>query len=99
MLNYYLTGCAILIAICCFLCLFRAIKGPRFTDRMVMVNAITTMVIAIIVILAARLKESYLIDVAIVYALLGFLSNAVLCRIAAFRVYGKKLHKDDGEDI
>ena len=99
MLKYYLTACAFVIGICCFACLFRAIKGPRFTDRMVMVNAITTMVVAVIVVLAARLKESYLIDVAMVYALLGFLSNAVLCRIAAFRVYGKKLHKDDDEDI
>ena len=99
MLKYYLTACVFVIGVCCFACLFKAIRGPRFTDRMVMVNAITTMVVAVIVILAARLEESYLIDVAVVYALLGFLSNAVLCRIAAFRVYGKKLHKDDGESI
>ena len=63
----------------------------------VMSNAISTMVIVFIVLLAAYLNENFLLDIAAVYAMLGFLSVAVICRIAAFRVYGKKLHENDDD--
>lgn len=93
--NYFLFGCMAVLVVLCLLCLFRCIIGPRFTDRLVMVNAMSTMVIVFIALLAVYLKEFYLLDVAAIYAMLGFLSVAVLCRIAAFRVYGKKLHEEE----
>lgn len=96
--NAFLLFCMGVLLILCFLCLFRAIRGPRFTDRLVMVNAISTMIIVFIVLLSVYLGENYLLDVGIVYAILGFLSVAVLCRIASFRVYGKKLHEADEEE-
>ena len=96
----FLLACMGVIVLLMLLCLYRAVRGPRFTDRIVMVNAISTMVIVLIVLLAVYLKEGFLLDVGAVYAMLGFLSVAVICRIAAFRVYGKKLHEgDDEEDI
>ena len=96
--NGFLFACIGVLVVLMLLCLFRAVKGPRFTDRIVMSNAISTMVIVMIVLLAVYFEENYLLDVAAVYGLLGFLSVAVICRIAAFRVYGKKLHEDDKEE-
>ena len=93
--NYFLFTCMGILVILFLLCLFRCIRGPRFTDRLVMVNAITTMVIVFIALLAVYFNEHYLLDVGAIYAMLGFLSVAVICRIAAFRVYGKKLHEAD----
>ena len=94
----FLRVCMGIIVLLMLLCLYRAVRGPRFTDRIVMVNAISTMVIVLIVLLAVYLNEGFLLDVGAVYAILGFLSVAVICRIAAFRVYGKKLHEADGEE-
>lgn len=95
----FLLTCMGVLVVLMLLCLWRAIRGPRFTDRIVMCNAISTMVIVLIVLIAVYLREGYLLDVAAVYSMLGFLSVAVICRIAAFRVYGKKLHEGDIEEV
>lgn len=60
--------------------LIRVILGPKFTDRIVAVNCISTLVIAIICVLSILLKEDFLIDVALIYALLGFVANVLLTR-------------------
>lgn len=62
-------------------CLFRAIQGPYIADRIVSINMICTMTIAMICILAMMLGEGYLADVALIYALLGFLAVVVLCKV------------------
>ena len=59
-------------------CLFRAIQGPRIADRIVSINMICTLTMTMICILAAMLGEGYLVDVALIYALLGFLAVVVL---------------------
>ena len=61
--------------------LFRAIRGPRIADRIVSINMICTLTLAMICILAMMLGEGYLVDVALVYALLGFLAVVVLCKV------------------
>ncbi len=61
--------------------LVRAILGPRFTDRIVAVNAVNTMVTASICLLSRYLEADYLIDVALIYALLGFTANVLLMRL------------------
>ena len=68
----------------------RVIKGPRFTDRIVAVNAISTMVVAVICLLSRYLEEDYLIDVAIIYALLGFVANTLLLRQLIAKKRGQK---------
>lgn len=61
--------------------LLRAILGPRFTDRIVAVNAVNTMVTACICLLSRYLEADYLVDVALIYALLGFTANVLLLRL------------------
>ena len=62
----------------------RAIIGPRFTDRIVAVGAANTMVTACICLLSRYLQADYLIDVALIYALLGFTANVLLmCLVRA----------------
>ncbi|MCI1930257.1 MAG: monovalent cation/H+ antiporter complex subunit F [Clostridia bacterium] len=81
-------------------CLVRAVKGPRFTNRVVAVNVIGTMATAMICALSAMLHEDFLADVAIVYALLNFISVVVLCRVVTLHHKGRLMHikgekKDD----
>lgn len=64
-----------------FLCLIRAIRGPQITDRIVSINMICTLTSAMILVLAMMLDEGGLVDVALVYAMIGFLAVVVLCKV------------------
>jgi len=80
-----LLGAAIALAVLIFAALIRAVLGPRFTDRIIAVNMINTMVVAVIVVLSVYLREDFLVDVALVYALLSFLTVTVLARMVIVR--------------
>ncbi|MEG1593136.1 MAG: monovalent cation/H+ antiporter complex subunit F [Oscillibacter sp.] len=80
-----LQGAAVLLALLILATLVRAILGPRFTDRMIAVNVINTLIIAEIAVLAVQLREDFLVDVALVYALLSFLSVVVVSRLVLTR--------------
>ena len=58
--------------------LVRAIKGPRITDRIMSINMIGTMVICAILILSQLLKETFLIDVALIYAMVSLVTVLML---------------------
>lgn len=64
-----------------FLCLIRAIKGPKIADRIVAINMISTITIGIIMVLVMLLNQGGLADVALIYALIGFLAVVVLCKV------------------
>ena len=71
----------VVLAVMTLLCLIRAIQGPRIADRIVSINMISTLTIAMICILAIRQNQGYLMDVALIYALIGFLAVVVLCKV------------------
>lgn len=52
---------------------FVIIKGPTVWDRLVALNLVTSKTIVIILLLASIRKESFLLDVALMYALLSFI--------------------------
>ncbi len=94
-MNYLLIGSILVLSILICLCLMRAIKGPKITDRIVAVNMIGTLTIIIICILAVYLKESYLVDVALVYAMISFLAVVVLCKVYTGVYLEKKKKEED----
>ena len=71
----------LVIAVFMALLIFRSIKGPKVTDRILSVNMINTMVIISFFILAALLKEAYLIDVALIYAFISFVSLLIFSSV------------------
>ena len=71
----------VLLGVGIVFCLWRAIRGPHVADRIISVNMICTLTVAMICILAILLNESYLIDVELVYTMLGFLAVCVLCKV------------------
>lgn len=62
-------------------CLVRAILGPRIADRLVSINMTDTIAIMIIALLSVMLNEGYLLDIAIIYAMLSFLAVVVLVKV------------------
>ena len=86
-----LTGALIMLALLMLALMPKVIKGPRFTDRIVAINAINTMVTASICLLSRLHRAGYLLDVALIYALLGFTATTLLTRLlAADRQKGEK---------
>lgn len=81
-LRYFLIGCMCLLTLATLVCLALAIRGPRYTDRMIALNMICTLVILMVCLLSYLLGQSYLVDVAILYGLLNLLAVAILCRIS-----------------
>ena len=75
------TGALLVLALLTLACLIRSIIGPRIADRIVSINMISTISLAMIAILTRVLGEGYLADVALIYALLGFLAVVVLCKV------------------
>ena len=74
-------GALIFLALMTFFCLIRAVKGPRTADRIVAVNMMGTMVMVMIAILALLLKEGYLVDICLIYAMISFLAVIVLTKV------------------
>ena len=85
----------IALSVIVFFCLIRAILGPRFTDRIVAANMVSTKVIAFICLLSVFLREDFLIDVGIIYAMLGFVGVVVLSKIIQVREKAAKLKDMD----
>lgn len=61
-------------------CMYRAIKGPSAADRLIAVNVIGTKTIVLILIGSLLLHETYFVDVAIVYALISFISSIIIAK-------------------
>ena len=81
----YIPAACTALAVLILLSLIRAIRGPRFTDRIVAVNLIGTITIATMCLLSVYFDQSFLLDIAIVYALLSFIAIVVLTRLVIVR--------------
>lgn len=55
------------------LSLIRVIIGPTIWDRLLGLNLITSKIIMFLVVLAYVVDKTYILDFAIIYALLGFI--------------------------
>lgn len=61
--------------------LIRAISGPRLADRIMGINMTGSLSSACLAVLALWLKQSWLLDVCILYCLISFLAVVVLAKI------------------
>ena len=60
--------------------IIRVIRGPTAPDRVVGIDTINTIVIVAMVIFGAAFQEVIYIDVAIVYALLSYISTLFIAK-------------------
>lgn len=89
-------GALVLLMCLLFLCLLRAVKGPRVADRIVAVNMMGTMVMVMIAVLALLLGEGYLVDICLIYAMVSFISVIVLTKVY-MGVYRQKKTAQEAE--
>lgn len=65
---------------CCAMCLFRVGGGPTAPDRMAAIDILGTVVVGFVAILTALTGKAYLLDVAIVWALVSFVGTLALSK-------------------
>ena len=87
-----------ILGVLLFPCLLRAIRGPRIADRVVGINMIGTIIIMMIAILALMLEEGYLVDIAVIYAMLSFLAVVVLVKIYIGVYRAQKIEEEKRHD-
>ncbi|MFI3253903.1 MAG: monovalent cation/H+ antiporter complex subunit F [Eubacteriales bacterium] len=81
-----------ILALVTFPYLFRSMIGPTFFDRILAVNNVSTLVTIMICILAVVQGEHYIVDVALIYSMLGFVTVIIVCR-----AYLRSHNKEDYE--
>jgi multicomponent Na+:H+ antiporter subunit F len=64
----------ILLAVLGLIIAVRIILGPTIWDRLLGLNLFSSKITMLIVLFAVMMDKSYLLDIAIVYVLLGFIS-------------------------
>lgn len=79
------------LALSLFACMFRAVKGPRVADRVMAVNMMGTIVIVMISVVGFLLKEYFIIDICLIYAMISFLAVIILTQIYVGIYREKKL--------
>lgn len=70
-----------IIGLGCIAALIYGVASKRFTDKLVAVNIITTLSLNAICMLAVYFKEDYVLDIALIYALLSFTAVVVLTKL------------------
>ncbi len=95
----YLMGGMIVIALLIIAAIIRSAIGPSMTDRVIAVNMIGTMTIALIAMLTIYMAEDYLVDVCLIYAMISFLAVVLLTKVYTGIYLSKKHMKAGAEAI
>ncbi|MGE3539671.1 MAG: monovalent cation/H+ antiporter complex subunit F [Candidatus Tectimicrobiota bacterium] len=69
-----------ILSVALFLAFLRLVRGPTLPDRVVALDLITVLVVAIIALYGMATHEHVLLDAALVLALLAFLGTVALAR-------------------
>lgn len=71
---------ASVLLLCCALCLYRIARGPTGPDRTVGIDVLGTVVVGFCALLALSTGRDYLMNVAIVWALVSFVGTLALAK-------------------
>ena len=70
----------IIIGAAIILCLLRMLKGPTASDRAIAVDTVTTIVVALLVLVGFFFKRYVYLDVSLVYSVISFVGLVAIAR-------------------
>ena len=70
-----------IIGLGCIAALIYGVVSRRFTDKLVAVNLVTTLSLNAVCMLAIYFRQDYVLDIALIYALLSFTAVVVLAKL------------------
>ena len=77
------------LLVCCAMCLYRIANGPTAADRMVAIDILGTVVVGFVAIITVVSGKTYLLDIAMVWALVSFAGTLALAKY----LVGKRLNE------
>ncbi len=77
--NFFKRGLCIIV-LSAFLCLFRIMRGPTASDRIVAIDMLGILIIGICALLTITTKRNWYIDIGIAWALQSFISTLALAK-------------------
>jgi len=69
-----------ILVICCFLCLYRIGRGPTPPDRTVAIDILGIVIVGFCALFSILTKKDYYMNVALAWALLGFIGTIALAK-------------------
>jgi multicomponent Na+:H+ antiporter subunit F len=75
--------------------MYRIVLGPTTADRVVALDTMNTMIVVVLIALSAGFDTTVYIDVAIVYALLSFISTLYIAKYLSETAEDEKKNKYD----
>jgi multicomponent Na+:H+ antiporter subunit F len=85
LVNDVLLGAAAAFILTSLVGVFRIVRGPTMTDRVIAINILGSNVVIVIALLAAAIGEPGALDIALVYALLNFLLSIAISKFTVER--------------
>jgi multicomponent Na+:H+ antiporter subunit F len=70
----------ILLAVMCLLVIVRSVIGPTIWDRLLGLSMLSAKIITFICLFALMTGKTMFLDVALIFSLLGFISNVLISR-------------------
>jgi len=74
---YFIAG---ILAIACFMCLYRIGHGPTPSDRTVAIDILGTVVVGFVCLSAMVMKKDFYMNLAIAWALISFIGTIALAK-------------------
>jgi multicomponent Na+:H+ antiporter subunit F len=90
-------GIAILVVM--GIALARALLGPTVFDRILAVNSFGTLTVALIAVLGFLMDRPDFLDLALVYALINFISTIAVAKYVVFSHLGGPTEGEEWEDV
>jgi multicomponent Na+:H+ antiporter subunit F len=69
-----------ILSVTIFFCLYRAVVGPTIPDRIIGINVVGTKVVVMFALIAVIFEEAFFLDLALVYALLLYVTTLAFVR-------------------
>jgi len=82
-----MTGCIVVLIICCFMCLYRVAFGPTPSDRIVANDILGILVVGFCAIYSAVSKQDLYMNIALAWALLSFIGTIALAKFLEGKTY------------
>ena len=79
---------AVVLLVCLFLILLRALKGPTRFDRILAVNAMGTKTVILLAILGKLGGRSGFVDIAILYGLINYIATVAILKFVQMNRLG-----------
>lgn len=71
------------IGVAILLCLFRLVRGPEITDRVLALDTLYINAVALLIALGIRMASAIYFEAALLIALMGFVATVALARYVA----------------